>query len=70
MRLAPWPPTLAMPASHLLLGAAGLPHLSLHLQLVLQGLQLHLGAGESVRAGLASHTPPRAMPDGACGQAG
>lgn len=44
--------------AHLLLGAAGLPHPPLHLQLVLQGLQLHLGGGRHHEAGLTGCCPP------------
>lgn len=55
------PPAPASPASHLLLGGVGLPHLFLHLQLVLQGLQFHLGASDRVRAAPAGCSPPRAV---------
>lgn len=54
-----------LPAPHLLLGAVGLPHLSFRLQLVLQGLHLHLGGGSTVRAG---PEPPARTPG--CGCAG
>lgn len=50
---------------HLFLGAAGLPNLSLHLQLLLQGLQLHLGVGDMVKQASLAATHP-VCPPGPC----